>query len=408
MSLHVLFVDDEREILDAFSARVRLDRAAEVTCATAIDANAALAALSARPADVVVTDMRMPGMDGAALLGEVRRRWPDTIRIVLSGHMDRTTMSRALPVAHLVLSKPCAYEELKPHLERARSVRGQIRETTIGRAFARIDALPTAPDIYLALSDAMTDPRASVARIATIVDKDPAITAKVLQLANSACFFLPRRVVTTSDALHLIGLDLLRKLVLSAEVFQVFGRHRLPPGLDVAAMQRHAFVVANLAGSLRPGDDHASAVTAGLLHDVGTLALAAALPDAMAELLRGPPATPDVMLAAERARLGCTHADAGAFLLELWGLPLDIIHAVGAHEDNLRGRLSRIDLPTAVGLANRVAELTAAVHGSATDTREALAQAFPSLPDAEHDRLALLAAHAWRETAPIPSPGAPA
>jgi HD-like signal output (HDOD) protein len=175
-------------------------------------------------------------------------------------------------------------------------------------------------------------------------------------------------------------------------------------------MQRHAFVVANLAGSLRPGDDHASAVTAGLLHDVGTLALAAALPDAMAELLRGPPATPDVMLAAERARLGCTHADAGAFLLELWGLPLDIIHAVGAHEDNLRGRLSRIDLPTAVGLANRVAELTAAVHGSATDTREALAQAFPSLPDAEPDRLAILAAHAWRETAPqpIPSPGAPA
>lgn len=408
MSLHVLFVDDEREILDAFAARVRLDRATDITCATAIDATAALATLATRPADVIVTDMRMPGMDGAALLGEVRRRFPDTIRIVLSGHMDRTTMSRALPVAHLVLSKPCAYEELKPHLERARSVRGQIRETTIGRAFARLDALPTAPDVYLALSDAMTDPRASVGRIAAIVDKDPAIAAKVLQLANSACFYLPRRVSTTSDALHLIGLDLLRKLVLSAEVFQVFGRHRLPAGLDVAALQRHAFVVANLAGSLRPGEDHAAAVTAGLLHDVGTLALAAALPDAMAELLRAPFATPDDLLAAERARLGCTHADAGAFLLELWGLPLDIIHAVGAHEDSLRGRLHKIDLASAVNLANRVAEVAARTRGSATDSRAALAAQFPALPEAEHDRLALLAAHAWRETSTTPLSGDPA
>jgi len=107
----VLFVDDEPRILDGRRRMLRSMRH-EWKMSFAETGQEALAILANQPFDVVVVDMRMPGMDGVQLLSEVRKRH-QIIRIVLSGTADREAILRAVGLAHQYLSKPCDAETLK-------------------------------------------------------------------------------------------------------------------------------------------------------------------------------------------------------------------------------------------------------------------------------------------------------
>lgn len=102
----VLFVDDEQEVLEGLRNLLRRNRH-EWDMVFALGGYEALAELSRGTVDVVVTDMRMPGMDGAQLLAQVKTVSPSTARLVLSGHAEKEAILRALPVAHQFLSKPC-------------------------------------------------------------------------------------------------------------------------------------------------------------------------------------------------------------------------------------------------------------------------------------------------------------
>lgn len=331
MSLkRILFVDDEVQILEGLQNLLRRQRRKWdlVFCP---GGDEALAALAAQPFDVVVTDMRMPGMDGAALLHEVKERYPALARVVLSGHADPDALHRALPVAHQFLSKPCDAEVLRVVIERACNLQAMLADETIRRTIGKLDKLPSVPRTYLQLTDALSRPNVGLADLAAIVEQDPAMSAKVLQLVNSAYFGLPRQMTSIRQAVLYLGTDVLRGLALTADVFAAADLLDLDD-FSLDHLQQSSLLTARLASKFL--DDKArseSAFTAAIVHDVGQLVLAMGLPSSYAGVHRSAEAVRRPVHEVEREVFGTTHAEIGAYLLGVWGLPFPIVEAVAYH-----------------------------------------------------------------------------
>lgn len=326
-----LFVDDEPRVLDGLQRVLRPHRL-RWDCSFAAGGAAGLAEFEREPFDIVVTDMRMPGMDGAAFLEVVAARWPATVRLVLSGQADADAAMRAAGVAHQFLSKPCEPAVLERVLARADALHGLISAPHLASLLGGVDRLPGLPRIHRQLSAILNNPDAGVGDVARVVEQDAALAAKVLQLVNSSFFGHTREVVSVERAVSMLGTRLIHSLTAAHGVFRAVEQAVLPPWFDAEAEQRHATMVAALARRLVP--DPAlmeGAFAAGLLHDVGRLLLALRAGDAVTEaravaLRDGIP-----LVAAERQVLGTTHAEVGAYLLGIWGLPWQIVGAVRWH-----------------------------------------------------------------------------
>ena len=308
----ILFVDDEPMILN--SMRMRLSRRRpEWTCVYLESAIDALQALEAGPVDVVVTDMRMPGMDGATLLSIVRERYPHTFRIVLSGQMNRDAQLRALPVTHRFLAKPCPPAELEAHIEAALDVHRRLDNPQLADLIGGSRQLPSSPALYTELTRLIADPNVGVAQIARLVDRDPGVAARLLHVANSAFFGVRRQIRTTLEAINWLGVDLVRKLVLSCELGTIVGQ---APSMrrKVEDLHGQAILTARIASRLVSPEISGAAATAALLHNVGQLIFALGPTERQAEVERlvdnGMPE-----LRAQEQVYGCTYATAGAFLL---------------------------------------------------------------------------------------------
>ena len=118
MRPRILFVDDDVDVLESLRDALRKDRQ-RWDLAFATGGDAALEELAQRPRNVVVSDMRMPGMDGAELLTRIKAQHPTVARLVLSGHAEQEAMERAMRVAQEFLSKPCQIAVLRATIERA-------------------------------------------------------------------------------------------------------------------------------------------------------------------------------------------------------------------------------------------------------------------------------------------------
>jgi HD-like signal output (HDOD) protein/ActR/RegA family two-component response regulator len=335
MAKRILFVDDEPMVLTGLKRSLRIMRA-EWEMVFAAGGDEALAAMDRQTFDIIVTDMRMPGMDGAQLLEEVQKRSPHTLRMVLSGQSDRETIMRSVNPAHQFVSKPCEAEELKSRLIRAFALRDLLQNPGLRELVTRLDCLPSLPQGYL-LNEELRRPEPSLQRIDELIGADMAMTAKILKLVNSAFFCLPCEISSASHAVQLLGLDTLRTLVLTAHVFEQF-QSRLLTADDVRQISDHSLAVSNSARKIalfEHADQHIQneSFTAGLLHDAGKLILASALGEQYGKVLEYREQADVGLYAAERELLGCSHAQVAAYLLGLWGLPSTIIEAVAWHHD---------------------------------------------------------------------------
>lgn len=327
--MRVLFVDDEQAVLDGLSLLLRRQRRVwqmDFACGP----EPALQQLGEHPYDVVVTDMRMPGMDGAALLRVVKERQPAAARIVLSGHSERAMVMRALAVAQQFVSKPCEADQLRQVIERAAALQATLGAPEIRRVVGAIDRLPTVPALYVELTQAMEESTTDVKDIARIVERDPAMSAKLLQLANSAFFGRARTLSSTSQAVAYLGVEIVRSLALSVGVFGAAGALSVA-GFALDAEQQHALETALRARALAPEALADEAFTGGLVHDVGVLALALGVPRELEGMLAEARVARRPMHEVERAALGVSHAEVGAYLLGMWGLPSPIVEATALH-----------------------------------------------------------------------------
>jgi HD-like signal output (HDOD) protein len=328
--MRLLLVDDEPRILSGLSRALRSSGSREWEVATAGSGDEALAQLSTTPADVVVSDVNMPGMDGPTLLGEVRRRWPDVVRLVLSGYADGGAAGRLAAVAHQFFDKPLRIADLVDSLRRIEKLRVRFGNPALRALIGGIAELPAAPAIYVELTDVIEDPRATLDDITQVVRKDPAVAAKVLQLASSAFFARGGPIADLRGAIGRVGGRVVRMVALSAGAF------RPPPRVAavVDRMQAHGLAAGVLAEQIvADPDQREAAFVAGLLADLGMTALVTWLPDRYLPMLTAHGQPP--IHVREQEAFGVTHAEVGAYLLGLWGLPRVVIEAVSCHHDPL-------------------------------------------------------------------------
>lgn len=325
----VLFVDDEISILDGLRRSLRRPlKGWELLFADS--GESALEILEKEPIDVLVSDMRMPGMDGAQLLKIAHDRWPKTIRLLLSGYSDSNAIMRSTLVAHQFMAKPCDSEELKRTVRNAIALYDSIDDPNVMKAVGEVEKLPPVPETYRRLTKLLASGDASLELVGNLVRRDPVITAKLLQLVNSAFFGLSRQVADPREAVNILGLDVVRDLVLTFGAFsEVELRDDLGP--VTSRISNRCQRVAAVAHVIAPPAQADEARSAGLLLDVGQLIIASSMPDAFLKIDATCASSGRSRSEVEREEIGADHAAIGALLLSQWGLPHDLTGAVAAH-----------------------------------------------------------------------------
>jgi HD-like signal output (HDOD) protein/CheY-like chemotaxis protein len=327
----ILFVDDELKVLEGLERMLRTQRN-KWEMVFASSGAQALQLLEGSSFDVIVTDMRMPEMDGARLLQEVQKRFPGVVRLVLSGYFEMEMAMRAVPVAHQFLAKPCDATKLRLAIEHACEFASILTDEGVRKVVGAIGALPSVPRTCAALLAALQDPDIQIGQIGRIIEQDVGMTAKILQLVNSAFFGLLEEMTTVRAAVSYLGLDILKQLVLSAEISRTFQPRQRIAGFSIDAFQNHSRQVAAIAARLPASRDTVSAaVVAALLHDCGKLVLAVRLPREFELALERAHRRRIPLHQQEYEELGTSHAEIGAYLLALWGLPLPVVDAVRRH-----------------------------------------------------------------------------
>lgn len=328
----ILFVDDEQSILDGLRGRLYHKRK-EWNMEFSLGGEAGVAAFEREPFDMVVSDLRMPGMDGARLLEIVSQRWPQAARIVLSGYSEHEQTVRVVRYAHQYLAKPCEAKQLENVIERCLKLQELLHDDRLRALVGRIGKLPTVPATYNKLCELMTRPDVSAEEVAQVIGKDMAIAARLLQMVNSAFFRLARRITKIEQAVTYLGFAAIRNLVMSMEVFSQFQRNPKLADFDPEKLQAHAQVVSAAVRALTVKTPLADdALLAGMLHDIGYLIFVQECPDEFLKAVEESRQTGQPLHEVERLRLGASHAQIGAYLLGIWGLPYPIIEAV-AHQN---------------------------------------------------------------------------
>ncbi len=331
MKTRILFVDDEPLVLQGLQRMLHGERNHWEMDFVASGPEA-LRQLETRAFDVVVSDMRMPGMDGAQLLNEVMRRHPHTVRFILSGHADRSMVMRCVGSTHQFLSKPCDVDGLRSTLARAGALKESLVDEDLRRLVGRIRELPSLPRLYHEIQSRLVEPDVDLAGIGALVAQDVGMTADILKLVNSGFFGLGRGITNAAEAVGYLGVETIKTLVLTMHVFSNATEAPLPEGF-LESLRRHSVDVALLARAIaesesldRPQCD--SAFAAGMLHDIGRLILREHLPEACDEAERFAAARALPVWLAEVAVHGASYADLGAYLLGLWGLPHPVVEAI--------------------------------------------------------------------------------
>jgi len=368
MKRRLLFVDDEEHVLEGLRRMLRGMRG-QWDMVFVDSGEKALEILEQAPFDVVVSDMRMPGMDGAELLGEVQKRHPDTARIILSGYAEKDSVLRTVGPTHQYLAKPCDQEMVVATIERVLGLRGLLASEGLRRLVAGLRTLPTPSAVYFELLRELDSADASAASVAAIISRDIALTSQTLRLVNSAYFALPTKATTSLQAVQLLGLETIKSVVLSAGMFsQYLGDEGLTSTLET--LNRRCFAIGVVAKAIAEAEgldklviEHARC--AGVLSHLGTLLLVATWPGRFRKAVdlvenAGTGADTDdgggerrrfAITEAEQQVFEADHAALGAYLLGLWGFSGPIVEAVAYHHEPRRSRCREVNALTAVHAA---------------------------------------------------------
>jgi HD-like signal output (HDOD) protein len=324
--ISVLFVDDEPKLLEGLR-RMMHCLSKDLHLEFVLGGAQALERMGEHRFDVVVSDMRMPGMDGSRLLHEVMLRFPTTVRIVLSGQCDRETIIKAVLPAHQFLTKPCDARVLRATIERTCQLQYMVSDEYLRSRVSCVTSLPCARSRHRELCQNIETDDAAINQIAKTIALDVGASTKVLQLISSGFFGKPQRLVVPDRAVMLLGLETIRTLAASPQVF----RPAATPALDDVCtwVTEHSLEVAECAKKIAglenaDGEAPIRAYIAGMLHDVGLLTLMEEIED-FQEL--------ENHWDSERQHRAARHPAIGGYLLGLWGLPEAIVNAATFHHN---------------------------------------------------------------------------
>ncbi|MEM9445972.1 MAG: response regulator [Verrucomicrobiota bacterium] len=355
MKKKILFVDDEQFVLDGMKRSMRKMRGQWETD-FANSGHAALEKISSSHYDIIVSDMRMPKMNGAQLLQEVKRRDPQTIRFMLSGYSDQDLILQSLNATHQFLNKPCNPTHLMEAMARAEDIEQFLGNKELESLLKGMNRVPSIPSLYRAVNEKLDEPSCDLQEIAELIKQDPGSTAKILSIVNSAFFGNPQKMVDPLEAIQYLGLEIVKSLLLSSQIFSQFEEVE-KRGFPIDSLCNQSLKTAHLASKIAAFEKAEKktideAFTGGLLHDIGQLILYFNFPDTYNEIFEKTKNGQVSLSDLEEELIGSSHAEVGSFLLGLWGLPLPIIDAIRMHHSpNLSSDL-KFSALTAVHVAS--------------------------------------------------------
>ncbi|MCC7381321.1 MAG: HDOD domain-containing protein [Deltaproteobacteria bacterium] len=310
---------------------------------------AAIAELERTPFDLVVSDLNMPDVDGVSVLTFAKEHQPQAARVALSGAADAQMALRLVLVAHQYLAKPIDGPRAAGLLERTWRLHGVLNSATLRKVVGAVEQLPALPQTFAALTETLSRSRVTVAEVVAVLERDPSVAAKVLQLVSSAFFGRGTRGLSLDGAVTFLGFGLLRSLVLMLEVTN---RAATTPvcGVDVGEIQAHALLSARIARELvQSPTDQDAAFAGALLHDIGALVFSTR----PARHSRQPPPGVDH---GPCHPCGSRHGPLGAYLLGTWGLSYDVVEAVALFEEPFLSGSTGVDVLAAVHAGHVLAD----------------------------------------------------
>ena len=351
MKRRILFVDDEPMVLNGLQRTLRkIRRDWDMTFVGS--GREALDVLGKKPMDVIVSDLRMPEMDGGRLLAEVKKQHPQVVRIILSGQLDQEMTLKSVQLAHQSLSKPCDAEVLKHTLAKLFALRDFLSDDSIKSIISQIESLPSMPSIYTEIVSEMQSDDPAIKKVGEIISKDISMTAKILQMVNSAFFGLFQKIKSPEQAVMMLGMETIKALVLSVKIFSEFNQNSFS-WFNIDELFDHSLAVSVYAKTIIKNENPDqglinNSMMAGLLHDLGKLILATNFEKSYRQVLAEAQGTGKNPLDLEYEAFGTSHAEIGAYLMGLWRLENSIIEAIAFHHLPARSMSQNIGLLAAV------------------------------------------------------------
>jgi len=331
---HILFVDDEPNILQGMRRGLH-SRRKDWKMSFALGSHKALEVLNDQSIDIIVTDMRMPEMDGAELLAKTCQLSPDTARVVLSGYSKDEMTLRAVGPAHQYLAKPCDFDILTSTLERLINLRKEINNKQIRSLITGMQILPSLPQVYEKLINELENPASTNTSIAAIIAQDLGLKSQILKVCNSAFFGLPQHVNNLETAVSLLGLNTLRSMVLLNGIFKKTEMSQTSQSImkKLCSNSLQIASIAQLIGKKSNLDTRTCDFIscAGTLSHIGSLIIATIWPDDFLKAIEMAEVNNSAIDQYEREIIGVDHAAIGAYFLGLWGFPLEVCEAVAFH-----------------------------------------------------------------------------
>ncbi len=324
-------------------------------CFFAENGEQAINLLATNKIDIVFSGLEIYLANGSNLIREIKNLFPESIRIAMVETFENQKIGEISQFIHQFIQYPFDIKLLENKIESTLKIKDLLGNQKIIQVINSLTTLPTLPEIYLKIEEEISKPDFSIQKISNLISKDPTLTAKILQIVNSAYFGLEREVTNINFAISYLGVNIIKSLVF---YIQLFSTMRLSPERKkfLEKIWYHSLVVAstsyNLAKKYLPQKYQIeSAYTAGVLHDIGKLVL-----------LTIPTYPTNVEMIQEQKFLEeyeaeyevfeCNHAEIGGYLLGLWGFPHHIIEAVAFHHKPSSTFANEFSILTAVHLAN--------------------------------------------------------
>ena len=330
----IIFVDNDRKVIQRLKKQLYPMRF-EWEMEFVRSGKDALKIMKNSSVDAVVSDLHLPEMDGVKFFDTVMELYPGTVRIVYSDNSDKALSMESVKCTHQFLLKQSNAETIKYTIERTCKLQDLLKNKKLIDTVSGIRNLPSLPKLYDLITKEMQSSDPSIIKVGNLISQDVSLSAKILQLVNSAYYSLPRKIIDPRQATIYLGTEIVKAIVLTNHVFSTYSDEAELLGFNIAEMWRHSLMVSVLAAEiaraeLAESSEIEEALIAGMLHDIGKLILLK-VPDKYKEVVSFVDYTGSDFVDAEYAVVKTSHAELGAYLLGLWGIPDSIVEIVAFH-----------------------------------------------------------------------------
>ncbi len=349
MSKAILFVDDEKAILNSIR---REFFGSPYKIYVASSGKEALEILEESPIHLIVSDMKMPGMDGYELLKKVKILYPSVIRLILSGFTDEKTVFKSIynNLAKLFITKPWKKDDFRKAIEDVFKTEELLSNNLTLKFVMEIGKLPTIPSILTKISEVIENDNHNIDEIVELIESDITLSSEVLRIINSSFYGI--KTASVKNAVLSLGLVNLKTIITTAEVFK--------SGYDFYnknLIWEHSNLTNNILIELynkilnKKIPDYYS--TAGLLHDIGKVAFFKIYNEEYDELYKtkGNLSLEEINKL-EKEKFNVSHEELGGYLLRWWDIPYAIVESALYHHNPMLSSEANRELVSMIHIAD--------------------------------------------------------